>query len=153
MSSQYDELQPTNGSDRLAILGHPSKFQRVSRHLGSVPWFVQQHWTEGATCVRLVCVCVLLWCTIFSTPIFGRAAITCYFRARSSSWFYSCAFYGLCVVIFFFCRFFTWSYISTTGKVSIAGGAECNKTQVDKCCLWGWIWPPNQRYNCLFLSL
>jgi len=27
----YGELQPTNGSDRLAGLGHPSKFQRVSR--------------------------------------------------------------------------------------------------------------------------
>jgi len=27
----YDELRPTNGWDRLAGLGHPSKFQRVSR--------------------------------------------------------------------------------------------------------------------------
>ena len=32
MSSQYGELRPTNGWDRLASLGHPcSKFQRVSR--------------------------------------------------------------------------------------------------------------------------
>jgi len=30
MSSQYRELRPTNGWDRLASLGHPSKFQRVS---------------------------------------------------------------------------------------------------------------------------
>jgi len=31
MSSQYGELQPTNGWDRLASLGHvPNKFQRVS---------------------------------------------------------------------------------------------------------------------------
>jgi len=30
MSSQYGELRPTNGWDRLASLGHPSKFQRVS---------------------------------------------------------------------------------------------------------------------------
>ena len=29
--SQYGELWPTNGSDLLASLGHPSKFQRVSR--------------------------------------------------------------------------------------------------------------------------
>jgi len=28
MSSQYDELQPTNGWDQLVSLGHPSKFQR-----------------------------------------------------------------------------------------------------------------------------
>jgi len=35
MSSQYGELRPTNGWDRLANLGHPSKFQRVS-HLGFV---------------------------------------------------------------------------------------------------------------------
>jgi len=31
MSPQYLELRPTNGWDRLAGLGHPSKFQRVSR--------------------------------------------------------------------------------------------------------------------------
>jgi len=31
MSSQYDELRSTSGWDRLAGLGHPSKFQRVSR--------------------------------------------------------------------------------------------------------------------------
>jgi len=35
MSSQHDGLQPTNGWDRLASLGRPSKFQRVWR-LGSV---------------------------------------------------------------------------------------------------------------------
>ena len=31
MSSQYGELWPTNGWDWLLSLGHPSKFQRVSR--------------------------------------------------------------------------------------------------------------------------
>ena len=31
MSSQYGELRPTNGWDRLAILGYPSNFQRVWR--------------------------------------------------------------------------------------------------------------------------
>jgi len=31
VSSQYGELRPTNGWDRFTSLGHPSKFQRVSR--------------------------------------------------------------------------------------------------------------------------
>jgi len=31
MSSQYGKHRPTNGGDRLGSLGHPSKFQRVSR--------------------------------------------------------------------------------------------------------------------------
>jgi len=31
MSSQYGEHRPTSGWDRLAGLGHPSKFQRLSR--------------------------------------------------------------------------------------------------------------------------
>jgi len=31
MSSEYGELRPTNGWDRLASLGHPTKLQRVSR--------------------------------------------------------------------------------------------------------------------------
>ena len=35
MSSQYGELQPTSSSGRFVSLGHPSKFQPVSR-LGSV---------------------------------------------------------------------------------------------------------------------
>ena len=35
MSSQYGELRPTNGWDRFTSLGHPYKFQRVSR-LGSI---------------------------------------------------------------------------------------------------------------------
>jgi len=35
MSPQYGELRPTSGWDLLASLGHPSKFQQVSR-LGSV---------------------------------------------------------------------------------------------------------------------
>jgi len=29
MSSEYDELRPTNGGDPLMSLGHPSKFQRI----------------------------------------------------------------------------------------------------------------------------
>jgi len=35
MFSQYGELRPTSDWDRLASLGHPSKFQWVS-HLGSI---------------------------------------------------------------------------------------------------------------------
>ena len=35
MSQQYGELWPTSGCDRFGSLGHPSKFQRLSR-LGSV---------------------------------------------------------------------------------------------------------------------
>jgi len=35
ISTQYGKLRPTSGWDRFASLGHPSKFQRVSR-LGSV---------------------------------------------------------------------------------------------------------------------
>jgi len=31
MSPQYGELRPTNGWDRFRSLGHPSKFQRLSR--------------------------------------------------------------------------------------------------------------------------
>jgi len=31
MSPQYGELRPTNGLDRFTSLGHPSKFQRISR--------------------------------------------------------------------------------------------------------------------------
>ena len=57
--SQYDELWHTSGWDRLTSLGHPCKFQLVSR-FGSV---TAQHlvvgvsqtlrrWTEGATYIR-----------------------------------------------------------------------------------------------------
>ena len=59
MSSQYGELRPTSGWDRFASLGHPCKFQRVSR-LGSVTARhlvvgvsqTLQRWTEGATYIR-----------------------------------------------------------------------------------------------------
>jgi len=53
MSPQYGELRPTSGWDLLASLGHPRKFQRVSR-LGSISARHsssgrQRRWTEGAT--------------------------------------------------------------------------------------------------------
>jgi len=59
MSAQYGELRPTSGWHRSGILGHPCKFQLVSR-LGSVTarhvvvGFSQtlQHWTEGAIYIR-----------------------------------------------------------------------------------------------------
>ena len=64
MSSQYGELQPTSGSDHFVSLGHPSKFQRVSR-LGSV---TARHSTSGRQPN----------CGIEqrAPPAFGRAAIT-----------------------------------------------------------------------------
>ena len=59
MSIQYGERRPISGSDRSGSLGHPCKFQRVSR-LGSVTArhlvvSVSQtlgRWTDGATYVR-----------------------------------------------------------------------------------------------------
>ena len=57
MSLQYGELRPPSGWDRFVSLGHPGKFQRVSR-LGSVTaqpdYGVEQR----------------------APPVFGRAAIT-----------------------------------------------------------------------------
>ena len=59
MSPQYGELRPTSGWDRLTSLGHPCKFQLVSR-LSSVTArnLVEgvsqplRRWTEGATYIR-----------------------------------------------------------------------------------------------------
>ena len=59
MSSQYGELRPTNGSDLLTTLGHPCKFQLVSR-LGSITARhlvvgvsqTLRRWTEGASYIR-----------------------------------------------------------------------------------------------------
>ena len=59
MSPQYGELRPTSGWDRLISLGHPCKFQLVSR-LGSITARhlvvgvsqTLRRWTEGATYIR-----------------------------------------------------------------------------------------------------
>jgi len=59
VASQYGELRPTSGWDRSGILGHPWKFQLVSR-LGSVTARhvvvgvsqTLRRWTEGATYIR-----------------------------------------------------------------------------------------------------
>ena len=56
---QYGELRPTSGWDRFVSLGHPTKFQLVSR-LGSVTarhvvvgvsQTLRRRWTDGATYV------------------------------------------------------------------------------------------------------
>jgi len=57
VSAQYGELRPTSGWDRFTSLGHPSKFQRVSRlvtarHLVVGVSQTLRRWTEGATYVR-----------------------------------------------------------------------------------------------------
>jgi len=59
MSPQYGELWPTNGWDRSSSLGHPRKFQRVSRldsitarHIVVCISQTLRRWTEGATYVR-----------------------------------------------------------------------------------------------------
>ena len=59
MSSQYGELRPTSGWDHFVSLGHPCKFQLVSR-LGSITARhlvvdvsqTLRRWTEGATYIR-----------------------------------------------------------------------------------------------------
>jgi len=59
MPSQYGKRRPTSGWDLLASLGHPCKFQRVSR-LGSVTARLSSsgrqpnfgRWTEGAIYIR-----------------------------------------------------------------------------------------------------
>jgi len=59
MSPKYGELQPINGWDWFRSLGHPCKFQLVSRlgsttarHLVVGVSQTLRHWTEGATYVR-----------------------------------------------------------------------------------------------------
>jgi len=58
-SSQYGELRPTNGWDRLTSLGHPCKFQLVlrlgsvtARHLVVGVSQTLRRWTEGVTYIR-----------------------------------------------------------------------------------------------------
>jgi len=59
MSSQYGELRPSSGWDRLTSLGHPCKFQLVSRlcsvtarHLLVGVSQTLRRWTESATYIR-----------------------------------------------------------------------------------------------------
>ena len=59
MPPQYGELRPTSGWDRSGSLGHPCKFQQVSR-LGSLTACTRvlgishtlRRWTEGATYIQ-----------------------------------------------------------------------------------------------------
>jgi len=64
LSSQYGKLRPTSGGDRFGCLGHPSKFQRVSR-LGFI---TARHskWAPAKLC----------GVKERAPPIFGRAAVT-----------------------------------------------------------------------------
>ena len=64
MSLQYCELRPTSGWDRFVSLGHPSKFQRLSR-LGSVTARYSSSGRQPNCAVEQR-----------APPIFGRAAIT-----------------------------------------------------------------------------
>jgi len=75
---QYGELWPTNSWDLLASLGHPSKFQRLSR-LGSVTARhlvvgvsqTLRRWTERAICVRQGDHHVGHWPTLHGTLVVG----------------------------------------------------------------------------------
>ena len=64
MTLQYGELRPTSGRDRFVSLGHPGKFQRVSR-LGSVTAWHSTSARQPNCGVEQR-----------APPIFGRAAIT-----------------------------------------------------------------------------
>jgi len=64
MSSQYGEIRPTNGWDRLTSLGNPCKFQRVSR-LDSV---TARHSSSGRQPSAKLCGVEQR-----APPIFGRA--------------------------------------------------------------------------------
>jgi len=69
MSSQYGELRPTNACDRFGSLGHPSKFQRVSR-LGFVTAATS---LNGGQPNFAQCLAVSWAGTLVSTYTFSRA--------------------------------------------------------------------------------
>jgi len=83
MSPQYGELRPTSGWDRSGSLGHPCKFQRVSR-LGIVTArhcsSSLQCWTEGATYIRQGGHHVGHWPTFVVRVIFLLLWFIGYFR-------------------------------------------------------------------------
>jgi len=73
MSLQYGELRPTRGWDRFVSLGHPNKFQRVSR-LGFVTAATS---LNGGQPNFARCVAVSWAGTLQRPPpIFGRVAVT-----------------------------------------------------------------------------
>jgi len=54
ISPQYGDLQPTNVSDPLVSLGHPSKFQRVSRlGFGTAPTSLNGGQPNFARCLAV----------------------------------------------------------------------------------------------------
>jgi len=95
MFSQYGELRPTSGWERFVSLGHPSKFQRVSR-LGSV---TVRHSTSGwnASEYMLVLALYLVQICRVSLAHLMRLLIRCceksfssYFVLRSNNSTWSC---------------------------------------------------------------
>ena len=85
-SSTYGELRPTNGWSRFGSLGHPCKFQRVSR-LGSVT-----AWHSSSQCQPYFAA-LNRW---MAPPIFGRAVITMGIGPHSS---YVSALYTVCTFL------------------------------------------------------
>jgi len=82
-SSQYGERRLTNGCDRFTSLGHPCKFQRVSRP-GSVT-ARHSYWASANFC----------GVEQRAPPILGRATITLGIGPHSS-YYYHCYYYCYC---------------------------------------------------------
>ena len=83
MSSQYGELRPTNGWDRLTSLGHPCKFQRfrvLTALLHGTPVVgisqILRRWTEGATYIRQGDHHVGQWPTFLFLSCFSLSFLT-----------------------------------------------------------------------------
>jgi len=80
MSSQYDELRPTNGWDRLVSLGHPNKFQLVSRiSFVTGPTSFNGGQPNFAQCLAVSCagtVCKRFWGLLPHNGIFPGAKFT-----------------------------------------------------------------------------
>jgi len=79
MFSQYGELRPTSGWDRLAGLGHPSKFQRVLRYRLRYCTDVVQ-WRS--TKLRTMFGSLLGWYTIYTLP--ATLALTEFYQVQNS---------------------------------------------------------------------
>jgi len=91
MSPRYGELRPTSGWDRSSSLGHPCKFQRVSR-LDSI---TARHLVVGVSQTLRV--------EKRAPPMFGRAAITLGIGPHSSYYCSCCC--CCCNVLKIYVRF------------------------------------------------
>jgi len=93
MSPQYGELRPTSGWDRLTSLGHPCKFQLVSR-LGSVTARhlvvgvsqTLRRWTEGAAYIRQGDHYVGHWPTFLVVDVLVSSFILCIMHCSVLLW-------------------------------------------------------------------